>query len=722
MTRPVSARTAILSVLLGTLLAFALWTGPLQAQQRFSIADVIGPGFPYELVSARKADRIAWIEYERGMRNVYTAVPPDFAPVKLTAYVQDDGVDLTGLRIADDGSLVTFIRGHDRNRDGWVANVASDPRGGQRVIHAVSTTGGEPWRVVEADEQRLSPDGRWVLYGREGQIHRAPVNPGLTPPIEPEDDEPLFRIFGENGSPVWSPDGRRLAFVSGRDDHAYVGVYDVDRPSITYLAPGVDRDGAPAWSPDGTRVAFLRRPGLPFVALVPRARTVADSVLPAGLLESRFAGGHTLEIWIADAATGQGRRLWHAAPGDSASAAIRSITWAGDHLVFEAEPGNWQRWYSISVERPAAEPVELTPGEGFVEQVAFSSDGRFLYYASNAGDIDRRDLWRVPVAGGEAVRLTRGAGIETYPAVLASGDRVAVLYADARRPQSVAVVPASGGAAKVITPLPAAFPLNAQVEPQNVTLTAADGLEFNNQVFLPPDLKPGEKRPALVFIHGGSRRQMLLGYHYMHFYHMAYAMNQYFAARGYIVLSVNYRSGIGYGKEFRNAPNVGRRGMEEYRDVLAAGLYLKNRPDVDPTRVGVWGLSYGGILTAQALARNSDVFASGVDMAGVHLWGDTLDPESVAYRSSAASEIEKWTSPVLLMHGDDDRNVDFTQTVGLVQLLRAHSIPYELIVFPDDVHDSLLFRRWIEAFGATDSFFDRTLVRKERIAPEGPSR
>lgn len=681
----------------------------------FSIADILSPAFPYELVAARRADRIAWLEFERGMRNVYTAAAPDFSPVRLTSYGSDDGVDLTGLRISDDGSLVTFIRGHARNREGWVANPASDPRGGERVVHAVGTSGGTPWRVVEADGQRLSPDGKWVLYERSGEVYRATVNPGLAPPADPASDRPLFRVFGRNGGAVWSPDGRRVAFVSQRTDHAYVGVYDADVPAVTYLAPGVDRDGAPSWSPDGTQVAFLRRPGLPYGAVIPRARNVPDSVLPAGLVDARFRGGHTLEIWVADAATGEGRRLWHPAPEDTAFSVIRSIAWVGDHIVFEAEPGDWQRWFSIPVRTPPARPVELTPGEGFVEHVSFSADGRFLYYASNAGDLDRRDLWRVPVAGGEAVRLTRGAGIETYPAVLASGDVVAVLYADARRPQSVALVPATGGEARVITPLPAAFPLRAQVEPSNVTLTASDGVTFNNQLFLPPGLRPGERRPALVFVHGGPRRQMLLGYHYMHFYHMAYAMHQYFAAQGYVVLSVNYRSGIGYGKAFRNAPDVNRRGMAEYRDVLAAGRYLEGRPDVDPSRIGIWGLSYGGILTAQALARNSDLFAAGVDMAGVHLWGDALDPESLAYRSSAVSEIGRWTSPVLLMHGDDDRNVAFSQTVGLVQVLRGNDVPFELIVFPDDVHDSLLFHRWLTAFGATDDFLRRTLIRRERI-------
>jgi dipeptidyl aminopeptidase/acylaminoacyl peptidase len=291
---------------------------------------------------------------------------------------------------------------------------------------------------------------------------------------------------------------------------------------------------------------------------------------------------------------------------------------------------------------------------------------------------------------------------------------VAILSAAAARPQSVAVVANERGATPtVIFPtLPATFPAAAHVVPENVTLTADDGVKFNNQLFVPKGLPQGEKRPAVVFVHGGPSRQMLLGYHYMHFYHMAYAVNQWLASHGYIVISVNYRRGIGYGRSFRTAPNTGGAGNAEYKDVLAAGKYLQTRADVDGNRVGIWGLSYGGVLTAQALARNSDIFKVGVDLAGVHLWGNSIEADNVSYQSSAVSAIANWKSPVLLLHGDDDRNVAFAQTVGLVQLLRAHDIEHELIVFPDDVHDSLLYKRWVYTFDRASEFIGRYIGQR----------
>jgi dipeptidyl aminopeptidase/acylaminoacyl peptidase len=700
-------------------LAFPIATSA-QTRAPFSIEDVLSPAFPFELIAASSADRIGWIEYERGMRNVWTATTPGFDPVRLTSFTDDDGHDLSGLQLSADGSVLAFLRGHEPNRAGWVANPSSDPRGAERAVWAISSAGGPAWRVVEARAFALSPDGRWVAYAKDGQIYRAPVNPGLDTPARAEDPAPLFRAFGSNAGPVWSPDGRRIAFVSDREDHSFIGVYDTQRPGITYLAPGVDRDQSPTWSPDGRSIAFIRRPGLPFGAQAQRGDT-PDSVFPPGMVDSRFAGGHSITIHVADVTTGEGREVWRNTPDDERFAEIRRIQWAGNHIVFEAEPGNWRHWFSIPIDEPQAQPVELTPGEGFVEAVSVSNDGRWLYYATNVGDIDRRDLWRVRTGGGRPEQLTRGDDIEHYPVVLHSGRHVALLFGNASRSLSVAVMDADGDEPRVITALPAAFPLAHHVRPVNATITAEDGLQTNNQLFLPPDLRPGERRPALIFIHGGSRRQMLLGYHYMHFYHMAYALNQYFANRGYVVLSINYRSGIGYGRAFRTAPEVGRNGNAEYRDVIAAGRWLQNRADVDPQRIGVWGLSYGGILTAQALARNSDVFAAGVDIAGVHLWGNSIEPDAVSYRSSSISEIGSWKSPVLLVHADDDRNVSFSQTVGLVQLLRAHDVPHELIVFPDDVHDFLLHRRWLTTFHATDDFFQRTLVRGQPVRPEGTS-
>ena len=722
-----------------------------------TIEQFLAPGTPIEIVSAKKVDRVAWTAYEHGLRNVYTAVAPAFTPVRLSSVTSDDGIELSDLRISDDGATLVFVRGTQPNREGWIANPTADPNGAQRTIWVASTAGGGARKLGEGTTPSLSPDGKTVLFAKDGQIYAyattgaggaGRAGGGVNGGSGGSATKPLVKAWGSNSNPVWSPDGKKFAFVSDRVDHSLIGVYDVASRKINFLSPGVDHDTSPTWSPDGKRVAFIRRPGTPFGLQAHQgAGSIGNPDGPAynplnalrnggrggrggggrgrggrgdagddqrddkrpGLYTAAFAGGYTMSFWAADAATGEGKEFWHNQKDDSDFTGIGGIGWTdADHVIFEAEPQEWTRFYSVSVSNAQPQPVLLTPGEGAVEQVSVSADGKFLFYTTNSGDIERRHIWRVPTAGGAAEQLTKGETIETYPAALASG-KVAELGGDAKRPFGVGIVAANGGAPHYIYPSLANFPTDAEVVPQLVMTKAADGLDIHNQLFLPKDLKPGEKRPAIVFVHGGPVRQMLLGYHYMHFYHIAYAVNQWLASRGFVVMSINYRSGIGYGKSFRTAANTGGRGNAEYQDVLAGGKYLQTRPDVDPNRVGIWGLSYGGVLTSQALARNSDVFKVGVDLAGVHLWGSSLDPDNVSYKSSTISAIDTWKSPVLLVHGDDDRNVQFSQTTGLVQLLRAHNVYHELIVFTDDTHEPLLHKRYLYAFNRMEEFLSRFL-------------
>ena len=759
----------------------------------------LSPASPLEIVAAKKTDRLAWVAFEEGKRNAYTAAAPAFAPVRLTSFLKDDGIDMSDPQISDDGSTVIFIRGSAPNRDGWVANPTANPDGPERALWAARTSGGPAFRVAAVTgAAALSPDGASVLFVKEGQIYRARVAP-IRPVNEVDRGEKAFITeWGTQSTPTWSPDGRRIAFVTTRADHSFVGVYDVKSRSVRYMSPSVDFDSSPMWSENGASLVFVRRPGLPFAqqsqqgsggiglpngpAFQPNAATgrgrgrggvaaqPAETGEPAqtapstpegaqrppriaevpGLQRATFRGGYTLSVMKANVATGDAEEVWHNQASDAIITNISNPHVAGDYLVFTVNAGGgrggrgrgvaapqpppsapadeWDRYYSLKLTDPAARPLTLTTTDGLIEDqtsVALSPDATTLYYCTNAKDIERRHIWAVPVSGGTPRQVTTGNGIETSPSPLASGKTLATLSADWKMPQSLGLWSLAGSSAatqKIAFPTSRKnFPMDAHVEPQLVLTKAPDGLDIHNQLFLPKDIQPGERRPAIVFVHGGPVRQMLLGYHYMQFYHWAYGINQWLANQGYVVLSINYRSGIGYGRSFRTAPNTGGSGNSEYQDVLAGGKYLQSRPDVDPNRIGIWGLSYGGVLTSQALARNSDIFKAGVDLAGVHLWGSSLDPDAVSFKSSTIGAIDGWKSPVLLVHGDDDRNVAFQQTTGLVQLLRARDVYYELIVLPDDTHESLLHSRWMYTLGRMDTFFRRFLgTDRKMTVPSEP--
>jgi dipeptidyl aminopeptidase/acylaminoacyl peptidase len=437
--------------------------------------------------------------------------------------------------------------------------------------------------------------------------------------------------------------------------------------------------------------------------------------------------GQPWSIRVADVATGEGHEIWVAAQGPGsvfrALDANDQLFWAADnHLIFPWEGDGWTHLYAVSLQGGPARL--LTPGDFEVENASFSPDHKTVVYSSNQSDSERRHIWEVSTAGERPIDLTHGTGIETQPVIASDNRTVAVLHSDARIPIRPAIL-ADSGQIRDLAPqtIPADFPASQLVVPQPVVFSATDGMQIHAELFLPSDNAACVPHPAIVFVHGGSQRQMLLGWHYMSYYSGAYALNQYLVSRGYIVLSINYRSGIGYGLNFREALQYGATGASEFRDVEGAALYLRSRCDVQPAHIGIWGGSWGGYLTALALARASDLFSAGVDMSGVHDWNidhpenfsisdtdaDTNARWRLAWESSPLSSIQTWRSPVLLIQGDADDEVPFLQTVQLAAALRQQKVEFQELIFPDDAHNFLLYRDWLAAYAASADFFGRHL-------------
>jgi dipeptidyl aminopeptidase/acylaminoacyl peptidase len=666
----------------------------------FTIEQVLSAPFASNVTASGDDNHFAWVSNQAGKRNIWVSDGSGQSQ-PVTHYTQDDGIDLYDLAFVPHQPTLLFTRGGDYEYpDKPPPNPAGLSAGVKQEVFAVDLAGRESRVLGEGHAAKATPDGKWVLFLNHGDLMKVALSGGDKP-------QSLFKLRGSVSQFALSPGGDAVAFVSDRGDHSFAGIYRFGESVVKWIDAGFDSDVEPTWAPDGKRIAFLRVP------------SVHDTIE----IHSH-AQGSPWSIRLADLQTGKSQEIFRASRGQGSVfyplSSASQLMWSGEFIVFPSEKDGWQHLYSVPVSGGAARL--LTPGSFEVEYATASAAKKRIVYASNDHDQDRRHLWQLDTDSGKLRQLTSGAGIETQPVLLGDGDSIAYLKSDASVTAHAALLRQGKQTDVKSEPLPADFPAHELTAPASVTLPMRAGIAAHGMLF---KASSSGKHPAVIFMHGGPVRQMLAGWHYMDYYSNAYGLNQYLAHHGYVVLALNYRAGIGYGMNFREADNVGSSGASEYNDVLAAAEYLKSLPEVDASRIGLWGGSYGGYLTALGLARNSDIFKAGVDLHGVHDWHHWLlgqrdfhplygldTPEadlSTAFAASPMSSVKQWRSPVLLIQGDDDHNVHFSESVRLAEALRAAGVEYEQLVFPDEIHGFLRHETWLRAYHATAEFLDRKL-------------
>ena len=642
-------------------------------------------------ISAAKVPAFAWLTWQADKSTIFFARSPEFRRIELASRTDDGGQPISAVELSPDGTHIAYVTGVPRTGEAF--NPGSRvPAPSVKLWLMPTTAGAKPVDLGEASEPSFSPDGRKLLIKRDGDLWSVDMH---SPGVKPK----LFAKGGGDWSQfVWAKNGD-LIFVDDRRGYSFLGRFHPGSDHVDWLETGVDRLAVPVLSPNGDSVAVLRLPGR------------KHSVTPDQTEAEPFS------IDLVDLGTGAVRTIWSTrGPAvtlgdDDPEGALR---WASnDALVFYSEDDGWGRLYALSPGGGVPRPI--TPPNCEVAESEKTDAG--LLVVHNCANLDTRQISLFDAATG-AVR-----GLPQSDPVLAdaraAGDYAAIVAANPNQAPLVRILDLKTGTAK-LSETYADYAYKSVLTgsaPTEVHLTSLDGLTFTGQLFTPAGPGP---HPGLIYVHGGPQRQMFPSFHYMGYYSSDYAVNRRLAEQGYEVLAINYRSGIGYGRNFRDAPGRAWRSASEYQDVLAAGRWLASQPGMNPNEIGIWGGSYGGLLTGQALARNSDLFKAGVGIHGVYDWSwpspvkGHLSPSTFfgvdekdrdqARASSPVGHLDTWRSPVLLIHGDQDMNVDVVETVDLAQRLRERGVEVRTLIFPGEAHDFIRHAEWVKVWQALDPY------------------
>ena len=592
---------------------------------------------------------------------------------------------LTIENIVTDGS---GARGAAISPDGkWVAATGRGPDGSG--IHLVATSGDStPKLWLDGNNPAWFPDSARIVFSRGGDLWTARIGSNDATQITKDREN-------ERAAAV-SPDGRSIAFYSSRSGHQDIWIVPSDGSAaprqLTDAAMAEDDPRfAPAWSPDSRRIAYI----------------------------SNTSDYWHDDVWAIDVASGKARQL------SKRLMAASTPAWSPDGrsiaLLGNAKKGYWyedlQDIWILDASSGAERTVEMqiyATDRLHNLPVYWSGDGSQLYFAYHErGDIN---LWTAPARGGVATRMTNElGGLRSFEST-AKADAFVYVRSGPVEGSEVHYLPEIGGPPKPLTQFSEAW--EHVTGPQEVSYRSFDGMYIQGFLYRPPDMREGEKYPALVQVHGGGTNSYLRTQN---------LLEHYLASKGYVVMAINYRGGSGFGREFQDL-GVNDWASGQAHDAAIAADFMRSLPYVTG-KVGIYGYSYGGIMSLATIARHPDKYDAAVPMAGIYDFGDALtnadrlgriftltghggppeERKEIYDRSNTLLRVQHIRTPLLIMHGEADVRAPFRQYEMAVELLKKHGKTFESKSYPNEPHGFRNPANRIDMYRRLEAFFEKHL-------------
>ncbi|MBA3640821.1 MAG: S9 family peptidase [Acidobacteria bacterium] len=491
---------------------------------------------------------------------------------------------------------------------------------------------------------------------------------------------------GRDTGATWSPDGRRLAFVSTREGSTdiWIATIEGERHGINRVTSDGMAKEDPQWSPDGQRIVYTARGPLDFYAqgvfVVPAAGGTSQRITPNDGFD------HSQARWSPD-----GRRL--------AFVSDR----AGYMHVWTMEPDGGQPEHFDTGRKDSTSPH-------FDVRPVWSPDGRRILVSANSQG--RYELMVLTVSNRSHTVVRNGPG-QFHEAGWRHDGEIVYVHENAWSPPDVYVGPERGGGRQLTFSSHVAFREAHTARMERVAFRSTDGLEIHAWLLSPRAAVPAVRLPAIVALHPNGYGQFYD--HWNPFFHFV-------AQSGYALLLVDQRGSSGYGREFRRA-QIGNWGTGTFEDVRAAAAFIKSRSEVDPGRVGVMGLSFGGYQTLLALTRTPDLFKAGVNLMGpsdrrgrpgdryrqLQIGASEKDDPALYERISPIASVAAIRSPILIIHSDQDRNVPPEDSYRLIDELERHGKRFESVIYPGEAHGLADPAHQLDSYRRILTFFDRWL-------------